>query len=450
MGPASASSFASPAEPRVAQPESHFRARALDIDVVVDVLLIVAWILSVAISRSLTVDVSVAGIQVYFLDVVSLAAASIALVRIAKRGVRSLPQGLAIAFFVLVVFHVLRGMAEYEVQLAASSARPTFYFASALIFGSTIQIGRLARPLLATFICAGLALAVLAVPFWLADGLGNSSQFVVHDGQLVTARPIVATGALVILEAAILAAALRWPTSRAARWITGICAVAVVLLQHRTVWLAAGVVICVLAAHLLRTSRQSTASRTFAGIGLACFVLPILIVAFVSTGPLVQSVEEVTAQHSTFQWRTEGWEDLIRSHDSPGDIIAGTGAGSSYERLVNGERVDASAHDGYIEVMLRTGVIGLVVLCGIFFTVWRRRRVIAERLALPTIAVVLLLAAQLIFNVAYWLDGPQGLLLGFFVAAATSSTSAVSHRRRQPNSGPAPPVFGQEAAASGF
>jgi hypothetical protein len=435
----------------VAQPESEFRARTLDIDVVVDVLLIVAWVISVAISRSLTVDVSVAGIQVYLLDAVSVAAASIALVRVAKSGVGSLPQGLAIGFFLLVVIHILRGMAQYEVQLAASSARPTFYFASALIFGSTIQIGRLARPLLATFVCAGLALALLAVPFWLADGLGNSSQFVVHDGQLVTARPIVATGALVILEAAILAAALRWPTSRVARWITGICAVAVVLLQHRTVWLAAGVVLCVLAGHVLRTSRQSTASRTFAGIGLACLVLPVLIVAFVSTGPLVQSVEEVTAQHSTFQWRTEGWEDLIRSHDSVGDIVTGTGAGSSYERLVNGERVSATAHDGYIEVLLRTGAIGLVLLCGIFFTVWHRRRVIAEKLAIPMIAVVLLLAAQLIFNVAYWLDGPQGLLLGFLVAAAArSSTSAVSHRRLSPDTEPAPRAYGQEAAAPGF
>jgi O-antigen ligase len=450
MGPASASSVASPGNPRVAQTESEFRARTLDIDVIVDVLLIVAWVLSVAISRSLTVDVSVAGIQIYFLDVLSLGAASIALVRIARHGVRSMPQGLAIGFFLLVVIHILRGMAQYEVQLAANSARPTFYFASALIFGSTIQIGRLARPLLATFVCAGLALALLAVPFWLADGLGNSSQFVVHDGQLVTARPIVATGALVILEAAILAAALRWPTSRAARWITGICVVAVVLLQHRTVWLAAGAVLLVLAAHLLRNSRQSTAPRTFAGIGLACVVLPVLIVAFVSTGPLVQSVDEVTAQHSTFQWRTEGWEDLIQSHDSVGDIVTGTGAGSSYERLVNGVRVNASAHDGYIEVLLRTGVIGLVLLCGIFITVWRRRRIIAEGLAIPMIAVVLLLAAQLIFNVAYWLDGPQGLLLGFMVAAATSSTSAVSHRRRPPNTESAPRVFGREAAASGF
>jgi hypothetical protein len=446
MGPASASSFASPGKPWVTQPESEFRARTLDIDVIVDVLLIVAWVLSVAISRSLTVDVSVAGIQVYFLDAISLAAASIALIRIARRGVRSMPQGLAIGFFLLVAIHILRGMAQYDVQLAASSARPTFYFASALMFGSTIQIGRLARPLLATFVCAGLALAVLAVPFWLADGLGNSSQFVVHDGQLVTARPIVATGALVILEAAILAAALRWPTSRAARWITGICAVAVVLLQHRTVWLAAGVVLLVLAAHLLRTSRQSTASRNFAGIGLACFVLPVLIVAFVTTGPLVQSVDEVTAQHSTFQWRTEGWEDLIRSHGSAGDIVTGTGAGSSYERLVNGERVNASAHDGYIEVLLRTGVIGLVLICGIFFTVWHRRRVIAERLAIPTISVALLLVAQLIFSIAYSLDGPQGLLLGFLMAAAASSSTSAAHPPLLLDTEPAPPVFARDGA----
>jgi O-Antigen ligase len=417
-------------------------SRAADTDIVVTLLLIGAWILSQAISRSITLDFSFGGIQLYLLDVTSIAAAVIALARIARSGVRSIPQGLAVAFFAVVVVHVLRGMAEYEVQLAASSARPTFYFASALIFGSTIQTETSARAVPAIFIRAGLGLALLAVPFWVLDGLGNSSQFVVHDGQLVTARPIVATGALVILEAAVLALALRWPSPRSARWIAAICAVAVILLQHRTVWLAAVVLISALAAHLLRTSTRATASRSFAGIGLACLVLPVLVAVFVSTGPLVQSVEEVSSQHSTFRWRTEGWEDLLQSHDSVGDIVAGTGAGSTLERLVNGERVTVSAHDGYIEVLLRTGIIGLTFLLGVFFTVWRRRRLVAERLSIPLIGVVLLLAAQLIFNVAYWIDGPQGLLLGLMVAAAADPlASAVSRRRRSPTGQSASPAF---------
>jgi hypothetical protein len=399
---------------------------ALRHPVVFVAMLVVAWIPASAITESISLSLSLSGFKVSALDVLVAIMAVTAIVRLLSHGARNLACGLALILLLLLVIHIARGVPDFGPQTAVNSARSTFYFVSALAFAATVP-GGWGKGVWKVIVAAGMALSLVAVPFWLSRGLGSSESMVIHNGELVTARPLVAAGAIVIVQAAILALAIRWPSAGSAPYVAIACAGGVLLLQHRTVWVA-GLVAAIIGffAWATRTDRHGD-RLVLATVGVLLLLLPLAGWAFTRSDPLVRSAKEVTYGKSTLTWRETGWRELLDSHHSPSALAIGEPSGTSYNRRIYSTEVDASAHNGYLETYLRFGIPGLLILLWLGVLLWLRRRRISAATGLDTRTISLLLLTQALFSFTFSLDAVQGIISGVLIAGL-----GVAGARREP------------------
>lgn len=380
-------------------------------------IVIGVWLVTQAVRDSVALAVSVSGLQIFLLDVISLILLAIALARIATQGFEGLPGGLLLALLALTAVHIIRGMGEFGVPAAVNAGRPWLYFAAAALYVFTFP-GGWSRQAWKVFIGGGAILAGLAFLFTARDGVGTATEIYLRGDAWVTGRPVAAAGTLVILQAAIIALAISWPSPTRAKALAVTLGSAVVLLQHRTVW-AAGL-LCGLAGYVWWSSLQRGALqyRAFIGTGVLLLALPMAAVAFSQTGTLVESAAEVTSSNSTFVWRTSGWEQLISERIGPLSLVTGDPAGASMGRTVMGETIEYSAHNGLVDAYVRFGVPGVFVILWLAAVIWRRRRSVADALGIESAVVMLLLLTQAAFIFAYSWDSLQGLLIGALAGAA--------------------------------
>jgi hypothetical protein len=378
-------------------------------------LFLVLWVATTALRDSVDLSVTLGGVRVSALDVLSTLMIIVGIARLAGHGVRP-AHALPLALLGLLVIHVLRGVEAFGFQAAVNGTRGWFYFTASLVYASTASWSRPRRGWL-LLTATGVALAAVAVPYLVAGGLHPATRMIYRNGEWVTNRPVVATGALLILEAAILCAALNWPSRATAVPLAMGLGLVVLLLEHRTVWVAgAAVVVAGFASWSQRRVREAPAAVS--GVtGVALLALPFVIWGFSRTSALVSSIREATTSHSTFAWRTTSWEELIASHHSVQEILTGQGSGASWDRLVQGQVAQQSPHNAFVDAYLRFGLPGVLVFSCLGLLLWYRRREIAAAAGVPSSTVTLLLVAQLVFCVAYNLDGPQGFIDGILVSS---------------------------------
>jgi hypothetical protein len=128
-------------------------------------------------------------------------------------------------------------------------------------------------------------------------------------------------------------------------------------------------------------------------------------------------------------WRVEGWEALVEawSHSST-DWAVGQPVGSGFARQVEGLETNVHPHNFYIEILVRTGVVGLVALValtvGLLRALWRT----------PTRDVGLLgpgvLPALLAMQIVWFLTWPPGSEQGIVTGLAAAVAAAEVSRRR--------------------
>lgn len=377
-------------------------------------LLLVVWIATVAVRDAVDLSVVVADVRVTALDVISITLLGVGAVRFLSRGVPSFAHALVLVLVLLLVGHIARGVAVSDPQTALNSARGWVYFTAALVYAAAVpNWGRSAWRvlLIGGVLVAGAAIALIAI-----EGVPSADEFVMRDGELISARPIVASGGLLVLQAALLAL-LSWRSQRAGLLVVGLVLLAVVaVLQHRTVWVAAMLAAVVGFALWARERRQGREMETFAVVGVVLLIAPVAVWGLTQAGPLVESAKQVTATDSTFGWRTTGWDQLVSANSSTAELVLGGPAGEDLTRFINGTEVTVSAHNGFVDAFLRFGLPGVLVLILLGVSIWRGRDQIAERLAIPSMAVALLLVTQLAFSVGYSLDLLQGLIAGILAS----------------------------------
>jgi hypothetical protein len=378
-------------------------------------VLIMTWIVTTALRDSLDLSVTLSSIRIALLDVLSLILLVIGVARCFSLGVRTVGRGLALALVFLVGAHVVRGIIAFGFQIAINNARGWIYFSAALIYAATVP-GSWNKRSWQVFAIGGLLLAIIAVPYLLVDGLHSSSAMVLRNGMWVTARPIVATGALLILQSVVLVLGLSWPSTRAAMYLAIGAGAVIVLLEHRTLWVA-GLAIAFVGFVSWSARRVGEAeSLVFATTGIVLLLLPFAVWAFTRSGPLVASARETTSSNSTLTWRTTGWRELISSHHSGSELTVGAASGSSMNRQIDGKIVDLAPHNGFVEAYLRFGLPGVLILCWLGLLLWRRRALVAGQTGLTPETVGLLLIAQLVFSLTYSLDAIQGAIDGILIS----------------------------------
>lgn len=386
-------------------------------------LLLGVWLVTTAIRDPIDLSITISTTRVMALDVIAAILAAVAVARSSVQGVRTLGRGLVFALLALLVLHIARGVVESGLQTGFNNARPWLYFTAAMAYAATIPgawDGRVWKVLTV----AGLGAAALAVPYFVVDGVHSSSALIDQDGELVNWRPVLALGGLLVVQAAILALALQWPTHRAAICSAIAAGVVVLLLQHRTVWLAALLAGIVAVGWWARTQdRRRVVALVAAALVLA--LVPAAIWGSGHAGALVDSIKEPATGNSTLGWRTDGWGQLISSNDSPTEILVGNPSGQGFERAFR-NAPDVSAHNEYLDAYVRFGFPAVVVLCCLALLLWLRRVEIAAATNLTPHAISLLLLTQLVFSLPYSLDFVQGLILGVFVSGLAVTSRAPS------------------------
>jgi hypothetical protein len=186
-------------------------------------------------------------------------------------------------------------------------------------------------------------------------GIGSNSSYVVSGGQVVNSRPVDAAAALVVAQASVmlLCAPLR---VRGARLLAVPLLAVVVLLQHRSAWLAAMVMI---PGWLL--FRPGSAARKAAGMGVAAVLATFAVFAalFLPDSPVTRDLASSATNEDTMQWRMDSWHLLIARLHGIHDWLFGMPFGSGFERLLYGSVVESQPHNFYVHLLLRVGLTGL-------------------------------------------------------------------------------------------
>jgi hypothetical protein len=92
--------------------------------------------------------------------------------------------------------------------------------------------------------------------------------------------------------------------------------------------------------------------------------------------------------------------------------------------MIDGQLVDRSPHNIYIDSYLAFGIVGTLVLIWLGVVLVKRRHTIADVLDLTPSIVVLLVLAEALFGVTTMFGPVQGVLTGILLQAAFVTTGS--------------------------
>jgi O-antigen ligase len=282
---------------------------------------------------------------------------------------------------------------------------------------------------------SGLLLA-LACFRWVAEltGMPIADTWRPADDSAAAYRVLGSGAALFLLNTLVIL--IYQVTARAAkRWIwvaVPVFAAAVIVLQHRSVWIGAFAAFATLYLVFpgqvrLRLARPLIAAAMFliaVGGGLAGYGKLDSLLSSVT-----HSAAKVTDSKGTAEGRMYGWQQLI-SQVEPEEYLTGKPFGSGYERYdFPNVRWMATydPHNFYLQTFLRTGIPGLVLFVFAYLLTLRgllRDKDGAGVADLPPRLIFVLLVAQMAFMFPYRLPYEQAIWLGLGISMAASLARA--------------------------
>jgi O-antigen ligase len=133
------------------------------------------------------------------------------------------------------------------------------------------------------------------------------------------------------------------------------------------------------------------------------------------TDSLATSVEEPFADRSTFGWRVELWQAYLFEFLTASDLQKLTGMGFGNQAVYAVDIVETSdaAHNYYISVLNRTGILGFTALIAAYISLLRRLRfkLTAGRWNYGGLLLGIVVS-QLVYYLVYSPSPDQGLLAG--------------------------------------
>lgn len=386
------------------------------------------------------------GVSVYAHDVVFALIGAAAVARLLRarsttgRSLTRWQQGLLLVA-AIGLFSLLRGIGDHGLETAVNEARKWVFLLAAATYFTTVQPSRPVLDRIATWIVwAGSAVAGVALLRWVVIGLGVPVPALLGERVDHGLRVLHANETLLVLQAAlILMVAWRGLGTRW-RWVGAGLLTTVVLMQHRTVWGALAVGVAVVMWRDRELARRALVLLPVALVGAVAAAVVVL-------GSPADQVATSATNTQTFQWRFEGWRELVTSNGPEGALEAavGRGFGTGWEREVFGETREESPHSLYLESYLRLGVIGTAAMLALMVLpivrLWRRPLAAPLRGAprqglLSDDALISLLAAQATFGFTYFQSPSAGVVLGIAVGAALKRAAY------RPGSGTEPSAVG--------
>lgn len=394
------------------------------------------------------------GIRLYYTDFAMLLIAAAAGLRLLFAQDFPLRHWAWLVFGLTVCLSLALGLASFGTA-AGVSARGYFYFVATALYGMSFPMdARRVRFTLNALVAVAVTLLLLTAYRWvvyytpIAALLPPGGAYNI-DGAI---RVIKSNEALVLGQ--VLVVALFMATAARglviARWLSPLLLGVVLVLQHRSVWLAT-LVGAMTRFFLVRTHRASTGSQLL----LAAAIVGVTALPMALSDRLAGVAEQV--QHSaeralkgrdTTAERFSNWKSMLQLWYQGGakSIVIGQSFGSDSSRYVETEeggarKINYYAHNLYVQTLYNTGLVGLIAMLTAFAYVahglYRMNRESAGGVEAQVLLV--LVAIQMAYYVPYGTDYLQSLLFGV-------ALSYVAMRRSQRASAPANVPSAAEAA----
>jgi O-antigen ligase len=370
-----------------------------------------------AIVPPLGLQATAGGLTVYAMDILVVIMFAIGLLRLVARPnpsrIRIALGGMA----ALVVLHALWGIASFGLEGGVNGSRSWLYFIGPLVFASQ-AVPRWARRSFTPLIIGAVALSAFALVSIGRYGLHGANVYIDVRGEFVDARPVMAKGALLIVQCLLLAMAVRLARP-GVLWVAVVTmASAALLLQYRTIWVVALIVAVLAYTKWARVAIFVNRRGAVGAAGVVLLVAPVVAALTVSSSAFAESFHSATAQDSTFEWRWKSWTSLLAAHDSIQDRVVGVAAGTPLDRRIGNIVWDQSPHSLYVDALLSLGAVGLVGLVYLWFIILQRRRHAGAVLGITGSLVAVIVLSQVIFGFTNMLDPAQGLVLGILLQAS--------------------------------
>lgn len=396
------------------------------------VLGLLVW--QVGFSGLVNLDVLVGPMRVSPQDILLVLLSTASIARLLRLERLNTPQRLLIVIILLAAWSLTRGISIFGIQTAVNEARRPLRFLVTALYFSTVEPRRdLLNRLGWIWLSATSALVIIVLARWAGGAAGLSNYF--FTGSEGPVRVIHSDEALILAQSALIALPLFLDRTRnLTRYITPALLPLVVVLQHRTVWLAT------LAGTMYVLHRERAVAQRVLVVLMGAAVVFLLLVntVFGNVSEVSEQLSDSAQRTNTFEWRVAGWMALLdqAGPESPAEVAVGRPYGSGWERRLSvaGNTVTVSPHNFYLETFLRSGVLGLTTLLALYAFALRAtlRRTGAKRPDLILFSPNLLhvvVAMQLIYYSTYAADTAQGMLLGVTCAAAAASVPANARSR---------------------
>lgn len=334
-----------------------------------------------------------------------------------------------LAFGLLILISFVRGALEYGAGDAGLDFREYFYFFAGALYFLTFPIEPSSlKKLTLMWLSAAGALVLLAAFRWATGAVVPLTE--VQLAESGETRVLTAAQTLFIAQAVIMSLYLGLVRISPRPWhyLAIIFLPVLLLLQHRTVWIVVFVFLIVIG---LRESRLRSKLGLILAAGLVSGTVVLLTPFSGETGTLLSSLESSASRTGTFEWRVESWVALLTSDrlDTYTNFLLGEPFGAGYRRYLPGidlEYVDVSPHNFYVQTLLRTGLLGTIVLVSTYaFLLLRLRSFVpnGEVGYLDRQQIFVLLLTQLIFFITYAPHFEQGIFLGLAIGLARYASS---------------------------
>jgi hypothetical protein len=385
------------------------------------------------------------GVQVYVTDMVAALVVGAAVLRLLRLRDFARYQRWLLLFGLLLLVSLVRGVAAFGMQASVADFRMYLFFAGVAVYLATFRPSdRLYDRIGRIWLAMTIPMMMLVSLRWLAvfAGIDLGVPAETH-GSDAAIRVIDGPFNFFLAHAFVLTIPtwLRGEQERWIRWVSVLLLLFVLVLNRRTVWLAIVVGVAIV---MLRDRRLGRRALVLVALGAVMAA-----VAFVWLGGLQEGSEPLVESGSgNLTWRVEGWEALVEawSHSST-DWAVGQPVGSGFTReVVAGDKTNVHPHNFYIEILLRTGVVGLLALLaltvGLLRALWRTPTRDAGLLGPGMLPA--LLAMQIVWFLTWVPGSEQGLITGMAIAVAATQASRRNLRPR-----PAPPAARRELLPTG-
>lgn len=378
------------------------------------------------------------GITVFPQDLLFIPMALAALLRLLKPGVmRRVPWPMWVLTGVMALSFII-GLAKHGTA-SGVEFRSDFYFMVGLFYCATFEWSpRQVSRMLKWLVPIGMIVMFIAWFRWTSDATGLDWVRPVWREPGAPMRVMDAQQTLFLGTVMILLVYAMASGSSLNRWLflVPMLGVTILVLQHRSVWVAAFLP-AMMAFVIVRQSQGKLASRLAVMGAIGALVLGPLL-ASGKLGGVTSSVSEsavraTSTTSGTFVGRIEGWDALLKkwAASGPRAWVIGNPYGSGYERKqgADGREVHFAPHNYYVQLLLRTGVIGLLSFLALQAYLLRGAiRLGAEpHEALTGYAMIGLLVSSLLYYIPYSPPYIHGLITGMILALVLQHEEA---RRR--------------------